>query len=134
MYCFTPILQPSSDYNLFRLFFNLQEERVDILQALTHNLPLSPDVDLRVAASQCEYFTGADMKALLYNAQLEAIHAAQNALSNNNRNNTLDNLDGQLLDSARCRSMDANDWKLTFMESFASESEVSSRGWIGSMM
>ena len=32
------------------------------------------DVDSKYFAETCEDFTGADFKALLYNAQLEAIH------------------------------------------------------------
>lgn len=32
------------------------------------------DVDMDYFAEHCENFTGADLKALLYNAQLEAIH------------------------------------------------------------
>ena len=35
---------------------------------------IAPDVDLDYFANNCENFTGADFKALLYNAQLEAIH------------------------------------------------------------
>ena len=35
---------------------------------------LAFDVDLHQIAERCESFTGADFKALLYNAQLEAIH------------------------------------------------------------
>ena len=34
---------------------------------------LSSDVDLRSLAAICEHFTGADIKALLYNAQLNAL-------------------------------------------------------------
>jgi len=32
------------------------------------------DVDLNDLAAKCDNFTGADLKALLVNAQLEAIH------------------------------------------------------------
>uniref|UniRef100_A0A8C5FAW4 Peroxisomal ATPase PEX1 n=1 Tax=Gadus morhua TaxID=8049 RepID=A0A8C5FAW4_GADMO len=50
-------------------------DRVEILQALSGALALGPDVDLRQLAEATELFTGADLKALLYNAQLEALHA-----------------------------------------------------------
>ena len=53
-----------------------QSERLEILQALTQKMTLASDVDLGTLAQQCEHFTGADFKALLYNAQLEAIHQA----------------------------------------------------------
>ncbi|XP_031585150.1 peroxisome biogenesis factor 1 [Oreochromis aureus] len=50
------------------------EARVEILKALTAGVPLAPDVDLEQLAAATEQFTGADLKALLYNAQLEAVH------------------------------------------------------------
>nr|KAG5696713.1 hypothetical protein BaRGS_028833 [Batillaria attramentaria] len=51
-----------------------KEERHSILQAMTQKMCLCDDVDLEAVADVCEYFTGADFKALLYNAQLQAIH------------------------------------------------------------
>lgn len=53
---------------------HFQEARVEILKALTAGVPLAPDVDLEQLAAATEQFTGADLKALLYNAQLEAVH------------------------------------------------------------
>uniref|UniRef100_A0A8C1JYQ0 Peroxisomal ATPase PEX1 n=1 Tax=Cyprinus carpio TaxID=7962 RepID=A0A8C1JYQ0_CYPCA len=50
--------------------------RLEILKALTHCVPLAADVDLEQIAVATELFTGADLKALLYNAQLEAIHSS----------------------------------------------------------
>ena len=35
---------------------------------------MATDVDLSALSEMCINFTGADLKALLYNAQLEAIH------------------------------------------------------------
>ncbi|KAL4629882.1 peroxisome biogenesis factor 1 isoform X3 [Arapaima gigas] len=51
-----------------------QEARLEILQALTRCIPLAVDVDLEQLAGVTDCFTGADLKALLYNAQLEAVH------------------------------------------------------------
>ena len=51
-----------------------QSERLDILQALSRSLLLAQDTNLAVISDMCEDFTGADFKALLYNAQLAAIH------------------------------------------------------------
>ncbi|XP_030644776.1 peroxisomal ATPase PEX1 [Chanos chanos] len=53
-----------------------QEARLEILRAQTHSVPLAGDVDLEQIAASTELFTGADLKALLYNAQLEAIHSS----------------------------------------------------------
>ncbi|XP_064023291.1 peroxisomal ATPase PEX1 isoform X2 [Pogoniulus pusillus] len=51
-----------------------QNSRYEILKALSHSLSLANDVDFQELAAKTEHFTGADLKALLYNAQLEAIH------------------------------------------------------------
>ncbi|XP_072226452.1 peroxisomal ATPase PEX1 [Leuresthes tenuis] len=50
------------------------EARVEILKALSAGVSLAPDVDLEQLAAVTEQFTGADLKALLYSAQLEAVH------------------------------------------------------------
>ncbi|XP_037651212.1 peroxisome biogenesis factor 1 [Sebastes umbrosus] len=50
------------------------EARVEILKALSAGMALTADVDLEQLAAATEQFTGADLKALLYNAQLEAVH------------------------------------------------------------
>ena len=52
----------------------LQSERLDVLQALSRSLLLAQDTNLAAISDMCEHFTGADFKALLYNAQLAAIH------------------------------------------------------------
>jgi SpoVK/Ycf46/Vps4 family AAA+-type ATPase len=44
------------------------------LTVLSRKLDLADDVDFEAVASWCENYTGADLQALLYNAQLEAIH------------------------------------------------------------
>uniref|UniRef100_A0A2K5E7U6 Peroxisomal ATPase PEX1 n=1 Tax=Aotus nancymaae TaxID=37293 RepID=A0A2K5E7U6_AOTNA len=51
-----------------------QVSRLEILSVLSDSLPLADDVDLQHIASLTNSFTGADLKALLYNAQLEALH------------------------------------------------------------
>nr|XP_011433976.2 peroxisome biogenesis factor 1 [Crassostrea gigas] len=50
------------------------EERLKIFEALTKKMSLGKTVDLEYFARKCEHFSGADIKALLYNAQLESIH------------------------------------------------------------
>ncbi|XP_053718211.1 peroxisome biogenesis factor 1 [Synchiropus splendidus] len=52
------------------------DARLEILKALSAGVPLAPDVDLEQLAAATEKFTGADLKALLYNAQLEAVHCS----------------------------------------------------------
>ncbi|XP_027630408.1 peroxisome biogenesis factor 1 isoform X1 [Tupaia chinensis] len=51
-----------------------QVSRLEILKVLSDSLPLADDVDLQHVAAVTDSFTGADLKALLYNAQLEALH------------------------------------------------------------
>nr|XP_025954445.1 peroxisome biogenesis factor 1 isoform X3 [Dromaius novaehollandiae] len=53
-----------------------QTSRYEILKALGHSLSLANDVDFQYLAEKTEHFTGADLKALLYNAQLEAVHSS----------------------------------------------------------
>ncbi|XP_072303649.1 peroxisomal ATPase PEX1 [Eucyclogobius newberryi] len=53
-----------------------QEARQEILKALSSGLSLAEDVDLEQLGTATELFTGADLKALLYNAQLEAVHSS----------------------------------------------------------
>ncbi|KAF1845647.1 AAA-domain-containing protein [Cucurbitaria berberidis CBS 394.84] len=58
------------------------EERIDILKAVTRKLHLAPSVlefddageNLREIAQRTEGYSGADLQAVAYNAQLEAIH------------------------------------------------------------
>jgi peroxin-1 len=58
------------------------EERIDILRAVTQKLRLAPSVletgkegeNLREIAQRTEGYSGADLQAVVYNAQLEAIH------------------------------------------------------------
>uniref|UniRef100_H3DHX2 Peroxisomal ATPase PEX1 n=1 Tax=Tetraodon nigroviridis TaxID=99883 RepID=H3DHX2_TETNG len=51
-----------------------REARLEILKALSAGVPVATDVELEPLAAATERFTGADLKALLYNAQLEAVH------------------------------------------------------------
>ncbi|EMD91111.1 hypothetical protein COCC4DRAFT_39736 [Bipolaris maydis ATCC 48331] len=61
-----------------------EEERIDILRAVTAKLHLAPSIlsadtsgqNLREIASRTEGYSGADLQAVVYNAQLEAIHDA----------------------------------------------------------
>ncbi|KAF2015951.1 AAA-domain-containing protein [Aaosphaeria arxii CBS 175.79] len=58
------------------------EERIDILKAVTAKVNLAPSLmdtsdagqNLRAIARRTEGFSGADIQAVVYNAQLEAIH------------------------------------------------------------
>ncbi|OAL06716.1 AAA-domain-containing protein, partial [Phaeosphaeriaceae sp. SRC1lsM3a] len=60
------------------------EERIDILKAVTMKLNLAPSLlgsdnsgeNLREIARRTEGYSGADLQAVVYNAQLEAIHDA----------------------------------------------------------
>ncbi|XP_053570014.1 peroxisomal ATPase PEX1 isoform X2 [Bombina bombina] len=52
-----------------------QMSRLEILKGLSQQMLLDVDVNFQQIATMTEHFTGADLKALLYNAQLEAIHA-----------------------------------------------------------
>lgn len=51
----------------------LQDDRLSILQALSHKLVLSEDIDFREIADDTEGFTGADLQAVLYTALIKAV-------------------------------------------------------------
>ena len=59
----------------------MQIARLEILQALSSKLDLNVDVNLEKIAKETESFSGADLKALLSNAQLERIHAMKSTIS-----------------------------------------------------
>ncbi|XP_002517570.2 peroxisome biogenesis protein 1 [Ricinus communis] len=68
------LLRPGRlDRLLFCDFPSLQE-RLDILVVLSKKLPLADDVDLEAIACMTEGFSGADLQALLSDAQLAAVH------------------------------------------------------------
>jgi len=48
-------------------------------------MTLADDVDLDTVAAACEFFTGADLKALLYNSQLSAINETGDLLATGSR-------------------------------------------------
>ncbi|KZT66890.1 AAA-domain-containing protein [Daedalea quercina L-15889] len=52
------------------------EERREILEALGRKIKITPSVDLQDIARETAGFSGADLQALVYNAQLEVIHEA----------------------------------------------------------
>jgi SpoVK/Ycf46/Vps4 family AAA+-type ATPase len=51
-----------------------EADRAAILAAAARRLPLAPDVDLAAVAAECSGLTGADLVALLSEAQLLAVH------------------------------------------------------------
>eukprot|EP00050_Salpingoeca_kvevrii_P021593 m.112975 g.112975 ORF g.112975 m.112975 type:complete len:1097 (+) comp9412_c0_seq1:118-3408(+) len=57
-----------------------EQERHEILQAHARDMRLAPSVDLSAIAACTEHFSGADLKAVLANAELETIHALTEAL------------------------------------------------------
>lgn len=57
-----------------------EQDRLDILQVISNEkIQLDPSVDLQEWASRTEGFSGADLQALLYNANLEAVHENMSA-------------------------------------------------------
>lgn len=46
---------------------------MEILRALSRHVSLADDVSLDTVAAACKFFTGADLKALLYDSQLSAL-------------------------------------------------------------
>lgn len=65
---------PSGGSRLVMCDFPTALDRESILAALSRSLSLAPGVDLAAIAAQADGFTGADLQALLSDAQLAAVH------------------------------------------------------------
>ncbi|XP_010274105.1 PREDICTED: peroxisome biogenesis protein 1 [Nelumbo nucifera] len=68
------LLRPGRLDRLLFCDFPSWHERVDILTVLSRKLPLAGDIDLNAIASITEGFSGADLQALLSDAQLASVH------------------------------------------------------------
>lgn len=68
------LLRPGRLDRLLFCDFPSPSERLDILSRLSRKLPLAEDVDLSYIAYMTEGFSGADLQALLADAQLAAVH------------------------------------------------------------
>ncbi|KAK4279639.1 hypothetical protein QN277_011385 [Acacia crassicarpa] len=68
------LLRPGRLDRLLFCDFPSQQERFEILTVLSRKLPLASEVDLAAVAHMTEGFSGADLQALLSDAQLAAVH------------------------------------------------------------
>eukprot|EP00252_Welwitschia_mirabilis_P015602 TRINITY_DN3444_c0_g1_i8.p1 TRINITY_DN3444_c0_g1~~TRINITY_DN3444_c0_g1_i8.p1 ORF type:complete len:1188 (+),score=284.39 TRINITY_DN3444_c0_g1_i8:127-3564(+) len=68
------LLRPGRLDRLLFCDFPSAKERLEILEVLSRKLSLANDVDLGTIASNTEGFSGADLQALLSDAQLESVH------------------------------------------------------------
>ncbi|CAH9133056.1 unnamed protein product [Cuscuta epithymum] len=68
------LLRPGRLDRLLFCDFPSPRERSDILRVLSRKLPLASDVNLDAVADMTDGFSGADLQALLSDAQLEAVH------------------------------------------------------------
>ncbi|XP_062012327.1 peroxisomal ATPase PEX1 isoform X1 [Rosa rugosa] len=68
------LLRPGRLDRLLFCDFPSSRERLDILRVLSKKLPLDGDVDLSAIADMTEGYSGADLQALLSDAQLAAVH------------------------------------------------------------
>lgn len=68
------LLRPGRLDRLLFCDFPSLHERLDILTVLSRKLPLACDVDLDAIASETNGFSGADLQALLSDAQLASVH------------------------------------------------------------
>ncbi|GAB4840787.1 hypothetical protein Ancab_021549 [Ancistrocladus abbreviatus] len=67
------LLRPGRLDRLLFCDFPSSQDRLDILQVLSRKLPLAGDVDLATVAHMTDGFSGADLQALLSDAQLAAV-------------------------------------------------------------
>ena len=93
------LLRPGRLDKLLYCPFPNAKDRLDILTSLSKKLHLDDSVDLVKFAQNCENFSGADLKALLYNAQLEAVHENMNRSEHIERD--IDRNPNSMLDNAQ---------------------------------
>ncbi|KAL1321174.1 hypothetical protein AAHE18_14G109200 [Arachis hypogaea] len=68
------LLRPGRLDRLLFCDFPSWHERLEILTVLSRKLPMAHDIDLATVAKMTEGFSGADLQALLSDAQLAAVH------------------------------------------------------------
>ncbi|CAN8298765.1 unnamed protein product [Cochlearia groenlandica] len=68
------LLRPGRLDRLLMCDFPSPPERLEILTVLSRKLPMADDIDLDYVAQMTEGFSGADLQALLSDAQLAAVH------------------------------------------------------------
>jgi peroxin-1 len=68
------LLRPGRLDRMLLCDFPSMSERCEILQVLSQKLPLADDVDLEALAALTDGFSGADLQAVLSDAQLESVH------------------------------------------------------------
>ncbi|OIW10240.1 hypothetical protein TanjilG_27991 [Lupinus angustifolius] len=68
------LLRPGRLDRLLFCDFPSSNERLEILSVLSRKLPMADDIDLATVANMTEGFSGADLQALLSDAQLAAVH------------------------------------------------------------
>ncbi|CAI0474536.1 unnamed protein product [Linum tenue] len=78
------LLRPGRLDRLLFCDFPSQQERLDILKVLCRKLPLSEDTNLHSVAQITEGFSGADLQALLSDAQLAAVHEFLSSTTSDN--------------------------------------------------
>ncbi|KAL5773626.1 hypothetical protein ACOSQ2_013550 [Xanthoceras sorbifolium] len=77
------LLRPGRLDRLLFCDFPSPRERLDILKVLSRKLPLASDVELDAIAHMTEGFSGADLQALLSDAQLAAVHELLSTANSN---------------------------------------------------
>lgn len=82
------LLRPGRLDRLLFCGFPSARERLEILDILSRKLTLASDVDLGTIASVTEGFSGADLQALLSDAQLESVHGFLETKMNGNDGGT----------------------------------------------
>ncbi|KAH7654466.1 peroxin-1 protein [Dioscorea alata] len=80
------LLRPGRLDRLLYCDFPTWQERLDILTVLSKKLTLASDIDLGMIASMTEGFSGADLQALLSDAQLASVNELVNNKNNKEHN------------------------------------------------
>lgn len=98
------LLRPGRLDRLLFCDFPSKSERLDILTVLSRKLPMASDIDLDAVASITEGFSGADLQALLSDAQLAAVHDLLDSAEITDKPNKLPLITNRLLYSVTSRA------------------------------
>lgn len=98
------LLRPGRLDRLLFCDFPSKRERLDILTVLSRKLPLASDVNLEAVADITEAFSGADLQALLSDAQLAAVHDFLDSATITDEPNKLPLITNNLLYSVASRA------------------------------
>jgi peroxin-1 len=102
------------------------QDRLDIMRACARKVALSDEIDLAAYVDETDGYSGADLQAVIYNANLEAIHATISA-NKTEKESSDDMTDSQQENSIRFVSFGGREGKERTVKSKAERAKMEKR-------